>query len=162
MSCIVCCVWLILKYISVIKLINYFYGFTSYRAKTKLRLRYETNQLMLCRERMAVCSEIHTKHRKSLCGQKVQFVNDEHGGTQTYSKHRTSKVSCSSCSFQHEHCWLIYRFLYSHTQKKTSQSSWIYTKEWLVSVIRRWRGSTASLYLWFLFKKSDTLSVDTE
>jgi len=30
---------------------------------------------MLFREIIAVCSEIHTKHRKTLCGQDVEFVN---------------------------------------------------------------------------------------
>jgi len=30
---------------------------------------------MLFREIIAVCSEIHTKHRKTLCRQNVEFVN---------------------------------------------------------------------------------------
>jgi len=30
---------------------------------------------MLYREIIAVCSEIHTKHVNTLCGQKVEFVN---------------------------------------------------------------------------------------
>ena len=30
---------------------------------------------MLCREIIAVCSQIHTKHMHTLCGQKVEFVN---------------------------------------------------------------------------------------
>jgi hypothetical protein len=30
---------------------------------------------MLYREIIAVCSQIHTKHIKTLCGQKVEFVN---------------------------------------------------------------------------------------
>jgi hypothetical protein len=30
---------------------------------------------MLYRERIAVCSEIHTKHINTLCGQNVGFVN---------------------------------------------------------------------------------------
>ena len=30
---------------------------------------------MLYREIIAVCSEIHTKHITTLCGQNVQFVN---------------------------------------------------------------------------------------
>jgi hypothetical protein len=29
---------------------------------------------MLCREIIAVCSEIHTKHINTLCGQKVEFL----------------------------------------------------------------------------------------
>jgi len=34
---------------------------------------------------MAVCSEIHTKHINTLCGQNVELLNVEHGGT--YSDH---------------------------------------------------------------------------
>jgi len=30
---------------------------------------------MLCREIIAVCSQIHTKHTNTLCGQNVEFVN---------------------------------------------------------------------------------------
>jgi len=30
---------------------------------------------MLYRERMAVCSEIHTKHTNALCGQNVELLN---------------------------------------------------------------------------------------
>ena len=30
---------------------------------------------MLYREIMAVCSEIHTKHINTLCGQKVEFLH---------------------------------------------------------------------------------------
>jgi len=30
---------------------------------------------MLYREIIAVCSEIHTKHTNTLCGQNVEFVN---------------------------------------------------------------------------------------
>ena len=35
----------------------------------------QTNQLMLYREIIAVCSEIHTKHINSLRGQNAEFVN---------------------------------------------------------------------------------------
>jgi hypothetical protein len=34
---------------------------------------------MLYREIMAVCSEIHTKHINTLCGQNVEFVNELNG-----------------------------------------------------------------------------------
>jgi hypothetical protein len=34
---------------------------------------------------IAVCSEIHTKHINTLCGQNVELLNVKHGGT--YSKH---------------------------------------------------------------------------
>ena len=30
---------------------------------------------MLCREIIAVCSQIHTKHVKAQCGQNAEFVN---------------------------------------------------------------------------------------
>ena len=30
---------------------------------------------MLCRETMAVCSQIHTKHINTLCGQNVELLN---------------------------------------------------------------------------------------
>jgi hypothetical protein len=40
---------------------------------------------MLYREVMAVCSEIHTRHINTLCGQNVEFVNVKPGGT--YSNH---------------------------------------------------------------------------
>ena len=42
----------------------------SYRAVNTLRLGYKTSQLMLYREIIAVCSQIHTKHINTLCGQK--------------------------------------------------------------------------------------------
>jgi len=40
---------------------------------------------MLYREIIAVCSEIHTKHINTLCGQNVEFDNVKPGGT--YSDH---------------------------------------------------------------------------
>jgi len=40
---------------------------------------------MLYREIIAVCSEIHTKHTNTLCGQNVEFVNGKPGGK--YSDH---------------------------------------------------------------------------
>jgi len=30
---------------------------------------------MLCREIISVCSQIHTKHINTLCGQNVEFLN---------------------------------------------------------------------------------------
>ena len=36
---------------------------------------------MLYREIIAVCSQIHTKHTNTLCGQNVEFVNVKTGGT---------------------------------------------------------------------------------
>jgi hypothetical protein len=40
---------------------------------------------MLYKEVIAVCSEIHTKHVNTLCGQNVYFVNVKPGGS--YSDH---------------------------------------------------------------------------
>jgi hypothetical protein len=40
---------------------------------------------MMYREIIAVCSEIHTKHINTLCGQNVEFVNVKPGIT--YSNH---------------------------------------------------------------------------
>jgi hypothetical protein len=44
---------------------------------------------MLYREITAVCSEIHTKHINTLCGQSVEFVNVKPGST--YSNHLALK-----------------------------------------------------------------------
>jgi hypothetical protein len=38
------------------------------------------NRLMLCGTMIAVCSEIHTKHINTLCGQNVEFLNVKPGG----------------------------------------------------------------------------------
>jgi len=40
---------------------------------------------MMYREIIAVCSEIHTKHINTLCGQNVEHLSAKHSGT--YSKH---------------------------------------------------------------------------
>ena len=45
---------------------------------------------MLYWEVIAVCSQIHTKHINTLCGQSVEFMNVKRGGT--YSNHRALKV----------------------------------------------------------------------
>jgi len=45
----------------------------------------KTSQLKLYSEKVAVCSQIHTKHINTLCGQNVEFVNVKGGGT--YSDH---------------------------------------------------------------------------
>jgi hypothetical protein len=36
----------------------------------------KTRQLIVHREIIAVCSELHAKHINTLCGQNVEFVND--------------------------------------------------------------------------------------
>jgi len=38
-------------------------------------LGYKTNKLMLCREIVAVVTEIHTKHVNPICGQNVKLLN---------------------------------------------------------------------------------------
>jgi hypothetical protein len=38
---------------------------------------------MLYREIIAVCSEIHTKHINTLCGQNVEFVSVKPGGAKS-------------------------------------------------------------------------------
>ena len=45
------------------------------RQTANLRTRLKTSQLMLYREIMAVCSEIHTKHINTVCGQNVELLN---------------------------------------------------------------------------------------
>jgi hypothetical protein len=47
---------------------------------------------MLYREIIAVCSEIHTKHINTLCGQNVEFVSVKPGRT-------ISKLGCEGL------CW---------------------------------------------------------
>jgi hypothetical protein len=41
----------------------------------------ETSQLILCREIIAVCSQIHTQHTNTLCEQNVEFLNVKVSGT---------------------------------------------------------------------------------
>ena len=43
----------------------------------------QTSQLMLYREIIAVCSEIHTKHINTLCGQNVELVYVKPGCTRS-------------------------------------------------------------------------------
>ena len=43
-----------------------------------LYICYKTSQLTLYREIIAVCSQIHTKHINTVCGQNVEFVNVRH------------------------------------------------------------------------------------
>jgi hypothetical protein len=40
---------------------------------------------MLSREIIAVCSQIHTKHINTVCGENVEFLNVTFGGT--YNDH---------------------------------------------------------------------------
>jgi len=41
----------------------------------------KANHLILCKEIIAVCSQIHTEHINKLCGQKVEFVIVKNDGT---------------------------------------------------------------------------------
>jgi hypothetical protein len=45
----------------------------------------KNSQLTLYREIIAVCSEIHTKHINTMCGQNVELLYVKPGGT--YSDH---------------------------------------------------------------------------
>jgi hypothetical protein len=40
-----------------------------------VRLGYKNNQLMLYGEIIAVCSQIHTEHTNTLCGQNVELLH---------------------------------------------------------------------------------------
>ena len=55
--------------------VNYFFlNFSTYRAVNTLAVSViQTSQLMLYREIIAVCSQIHTKHINTLCGQNVEL-----------------------------------------------------------------------------------------
>jgi hypothetical protein len=55
--------------------LNYKHTPSPYRAVNTLRLVVKTSQLTLCREIIAVCSEIHSKHINSLWRQKVELLN---------------------------------------------------------------------------------------
>jgi hypothetical protein len=54
---------------------------------------------MLYREIIAVCSQVHTKHINTLCGQNVELLNVKPGG-----KHRHQDVLCQLPN-RHS-CWL--------------------------------------------------------
>jgi len=45
------------------------------RRKFKAARILKTSQLMLYREIIAVCFEIHTKHINTVCGQNVELLN---------------------------------------------------------------------------------------
>jgi len=45
-----------------------------------LNLSSKTSQLMFYREIIAVCSQIHTEHISTSCGQNVEFVSVKPGG----------------------------------------------------------------------------------
>jgi predicted exporter len=53
----------------------YINTFSPYRAVNTLRLCYKTSQLMLYGEVIVVCSQVHTKHISTLCGQNGELVD---------------------------------------------------------------------------------------
>jgi hypothetical protein len=57
---------------------------------------------MLYSEIIAVCSQIHTKHINTVCGQNVEFVNVKHGGK--YSNHWALKNNVTL----HMRCYAIF------------------------------------------------------
>ena len=40
-----------------------------------LKICYKTSQLVLYKEQIAVCSQIHTKHINTQCGQNLELLN---------------------------------------------------------------------------------------
>jgi hypothetical protein len=52
----------------------------TYSAVTNTVLVVKLNVLMLSREIITVCSEIHTKHGNTLCGQNTELLNVKPGG----------------------------------------------------------------------------------
>jgi len=67
----------------------YIYKSSPYRAVNTPSWLYKTSQLMLYRDIIAVCSQIHAKNTHTLCEQNVEFVNLKPGGT--YSNHQALK-----------------------------------------------------------------------
>ena len=51
---------------------------------------------MLYREIMAVCSEIHTKHINTVCGQNVEYLEFERGDT--HSNHSLISDATGHCT----------------------------------------------------------------
>ena len=51
---------------------------------------------MLYREIIAACSQIHTKHINTLCGQNVELLNVKPGGT--YSDHCAVRIVAACLS----------------------------------------------------------------
>jgi hypothetical protein len=53
--------------------VNYTQTFSPYHAVNTLRFVTKTSQLMMYREIITVCSEMHTHHINELCGQNVSY-----------------------------------------------------------------------------------------
>jgi hypothetical protein len=108
---------------------------------------------MLYREITAVCSEIHTKHITTLCGQNVQSVNVTPGGT--YSNH----WAWDGCALQkfipsrkqnvagkYRMLWIISGFVFLMDMAMTIVVMWDVTPCSLVCMWRRF-GAACSLHL---------------
>jgi len=67
---------------------------SSYRAVNTLCLSYKTRQLVLYKEIIAVCSQIHTKHINTLCGQNAGLLNVK---LVAYSDHWAVEGSTAAC-----------------------------------------------------------------
>jgi hypothetical protein len=82
----------------------------------------KTNQLRLCKENRGLCSEIHTKHINTLCGQNVEFLNVKPGGT--YSNHWDLKFCNSHISLVSPEIRLLVRSL-NWNGVGRHQSAWL-------------------------------------
>ena len=60
---------------------------------------------MLYREIIAVCSQIHTKHINTLCGQNVELLNVKPGAA--YSSHYTDGIRTK---YRHNASQIRYRY----------------------------------------------------
>ena len=59
------------------------YIFSSYCAVNTFRMHYKSNQLMLYRKIIAVCSENHTERKSIRCGQNTEILNAKPDGTRS-------------------------------------------------------------------------------
>ena len=79
---------------------------------------------MLCREIMAVCSQIHTKHINTLCGQNVEFVSVLVRGPGAQRSHWAvkgfgEKTPRSLCTTRFSaHVWRLVKLVLIGAQKK--------------------------------------------
>jgi hypothetical protein len=61
------------------------FTFFLYMQENTLRLGYKICQLMMYKEIITICSQIHTRHTNTLCGQDVELLDVKPGST--YSDH---------------------------------------------------------------------------
>jgi len=55
---------------------------------------------MLYREIIAVCSQIHTKHINTLCGQNVELLNVKRGSPHSETSELNKSVAPQQCTFR--------------------------------------------------------------